>query len=160
LTPGSTLTDLKVYPARRAFADALGAEKPTVCFLDVGSSWDSAAALMSEAASASPSMPVVAISGGNDPDVILRSLRQGASEFLFQPFAVEQVGAALERLMRGKDSGQKTDLGKIYCVMPGKGACGASTLACNLAHQLQKRNTKKKVLLADLDPSTGTLSFL
>src|SRR5262245_66119670 len=81
LTPGATLTELKVYPARRAFADAVTAERPTVCFLDVGSSWDSAASLMNEAASAKPSIPVVAISGGNDPDVILRSLRQGASEF-------------------------------------------------------------------------------
>src|SRR2546429_74225 len=85
LTLGSAFTDLKSYPARRALADMVSPEKPTLCFLDVGSSWDSAAALMNEIASVSPSMPVVAISGGNDPDVILRSLRQGASEFLFQP---------------------------------------------------------------------------
>src|SRR5215471_7061782 len=110
LTPGSSLSDLKVYPARRAFADAINVEKPTVCFLDVGSSWDSAAALMNEASAANPSLPVVAISGGNDPDVILRSLRQGASEFLFQPFAIEQVGAALERLSRSKGTDQKTEL--------------------------------------------------
>ena len=44
--------------------------------------------------------------------------------------------------------------------MPGKGACGATTLACNLAFQLQRLNPAKKVLLADLDPTTGTLSFL
>ena len=161
LTPGSALTDLKSYPTRRALADLVSSEKPNLCFLDVGSSWDSAAALMNEAGSLNPPIPVVAISGGNDPDVILRSLRQGASEFLFQPFAVEQVTAALERLMRNKLSGSpQVEQGKVFCVMPGKGACGASTLACNLAYQLQKRDAKKKVLLADLDPSTGTLSFL
>ncbi len=47
-------------------------------------------------------MPIVAISASNDPDLILRSLRQGASEFLFQPFTVEQVGTALDRLARIK----------------------------------------------------------
>jgi pilus assembly protein CpaE len=162
LTPGSAFTDLKTYPARRALADALKAEQPNICFLDVGSSWDSAVALLSEINSVRPSMPVVAISAGSDPDIILRSLRQGASEFLFQPFAIDQVGVALDRLMRLKQDNnlQSRELGKVYCVMPGKGACGASTLACNIAFQLQKRNLKKKVLLADLDPSTGTLSFL
>jgi pilus assembly protein CpaE len=42
--------------------------------------------------------------------------------------------------------------------MPAKGACGASTVACNLAHYA-KRSGAKKVLLADLDPLTGTVSF-
>src|SRR5258708_2468375 len=121
LTPGSALTDLKSYPTRRALADLVSSEKPNLCFLDVGSSWDSAAALMNEAASVNPPIPVVAISGGNDPDVILRSLRQGASEFLFQPFAVEQVTAALERLTRNKLSGSpQVEQGKVFCVMPGK----------------------------------------
>src|SRR5262249_26180801 len=77
-------------------------------------------------------------------------------------FALDQVGAALERLARLKLNAnlQSRELGKVYCVMPGKGACGATTLACNLAFQLQRLNTGKKVLLADLDPTTGTLSFL
>src|SRR5262249_10069520 len=85
-----------------------------------------------------------------------------ASEFLFQPFVVDQVGAALDRLARLKLNAnlQSRELGKVYCVMPGKGACGATTLACNLAFQLQRLNTGKKVLLADLDPTAGTLSFL
>jgi pilus assembly protein CpaE len=43
--------------------------------------------------------------------------------------------------------------------MPGKGACGASTLAANLAFQL-KRLSSQKLLLADMDPLTGTVSFL
>ncbi len=48
---------------------------------------------------------------------------------------------------------------KIISVMPAKGACGATTLACNLAFQW-KRMGAKKVLLADLDPLAGTTSFL
>ena len=162
VTPGSSFVDLKVYPARRALTDAVNKEQPNLCFLDVGSSWDSAVTLINDLNSIHSAIPVVAIDKGNDPDVILRSLRQGASEFLFQPFVLEQVGAALDRLKRNKlDANvQSRELGKVYCVMPGKAACGASTLACNLAFQIQRLNPKKKVLLADLDPSTGTLSFL
>jgi len=44
--------------------------------------------------------------------------------------------------------------------MPAKGACGATTVATNLAFQW-KRLGKKRVLLADLDPLGGTVfSFL
>jgi pilus assembly protein CpaE len=43
--------------------------------------------------------------------------------------------------------------------MPAKGACGATTVACNLAFQW-KRTSGKKVLLVDMDPLTGNLSFL
>lgn len=162
LTPGSVLTDLKAYPTRRALSDVLGSAQPNLCFLDVGSSWESAVALMNEVNSISPPIPVVAISSGNDPDIILRSLRQGASEFLFQPFAVEQVGAALDRLTRlHNESGQaRGEMGKVFCVVPGQGASGASTLAANVSFRMQKLNPQKKVLLADLDPNSGTLSFL
>src|SRR5581483_9877353 len=45
------------------------------------------------------------------------------------------------------------------CFMPAKGGCGASTIASTLAYQL-KRLGDKKILLADLDPLAGTLSFL
>src|SRR5271165_835912 len=142
ITPGSPFTDLKVYPNRRALSDAISLEKPNLCFLDVGSSWDSAVTLIGELNSIQSSMPIVAISASNDPDLILRSLRQGASEFLFQPFTVEQVGTALDRLARIKlDANlQSRELGTVYCVMPGKGACGATTLACNLAFPLHKLN--------------------
>jgi len=43
--------------------------------------------------------------------------------------------------------------------MPAKGACGATTIACNLAFQW-KRLGAKRILLADLDSLTGTMSFL
>ena len=162
VTPGSSFVDLKAYPVRRALTDAVNAERPNLCFLDVGSSWESAVAVINELNSVNSAMPVVAIDKSNDPDVILRSLRQGASEFLFQPFALEQVGAALDRLKRIKreTNSPSRELGKVFCVMPGKGACGSTTLGCNIAFQLQRLNPKRKVLLADLDPTTGTLSFL
>src|SRR5580700_7021138 len=72
VTPGSPFTDLKVYPNRRALSDAVSLEKPNLCFLDVGSNWDSAVSLIGELHSINGSMPIVAISAGNDPDLILR----------------------------------------------------------------------------------------
>src|SRR5260370_25123340 len=48
VTPGSTFTDLKAYPARRALTEAVSSERPNLCFLDVGTSWDSTVALTNE----------------------------------------------------------------------------------------------------------------
>jgi len=47
----------------------------------------------------------------------------------------------------------------VYCVIPAKGSCGATTIASNLACQA-KQIGAAKVLLADLDPLTSTLAFL
>jgi pilus assembly protein CpaE len=162
LTPNSALVDLKAYPNRRSLTEVMSAQRPNICFLDVGSNRDTALGVIQDLGSVAPGLPVVAIHKSNDPDLILRCLRQGAREFLVQPFAQDQVTVALERLARLvlNSATEAKELGRVYCVMPAKGACGATTLACSLAFQLHRVNKGKKTLLADLDPTTGTLSFL
>ena len=161
VTPSSSTIDLSSYPSRRGLSEVLLGQSPTLCFIDVESDRDSALALLSEIQSLRPSMPVVAVNSSNDPDLILKSLRMGAKEFLFQPFEADQVSAALDRLARFiSESVPTRQMGKVYCLMPGKGACGASTLACGLASAMRRARPDEKILLADLDPSTGTISFL
>src|SRR5260370_2732063 len=48
VTPGASFVDLKSYPARRALTDAVNSEQPNLCFLDVGSVWDSAITFLNE----------------------------------------------------------------------------------------------------------------
>jgi pilus assembly protein CpaE len=69
--------------------------------------------------------------------------------------------AALGKLSRLQPAGLPAgkDPARVLAVMPAKGACGATTIACNLAYQW-KRFGAKKILLADLDALTGTMSFL
>src|SRR5260370_887867 len=59
----------------------------------------------------------------------------------------------------GRPGGGVKEPAKVVAVMPAKGACGATTVACNLAFQWKKLSGQR-VLLADLDPLAGTLSFL
>jgi Flp pilus assembly CpaE family ATPase len=49
--------------------------------------------------------------------------------------------------------------GKVCCVFPAKGNSGATMIAGNLAQQAKLLGAKQ-VLLADMDPLTGTLSFV
>lgn len=147
------------YPAPRALAVSPGAGQPSVCFVDAQTDAQAALRLIGELSARWPSLPIVALLGRNDPDMILRCLRTGASEFLVCPFSAEEWEAVWERIA-GAGIGEVPDFkgGKIYCVIPGKGASGATTTAVNLAFQL-KRAGHDKVLLADFDALTGTVGF-
>lgn len=155
--PFSPVLEMKQYPTRSVLQEALQEQGCNLCFVDAESSRDWALALISDLALLDSKLPVIAIHGNDDPDFILRSMRQGAAEFLFQPLTAEQFLPAMERISAHFRSKQGNS-GKVVAVMPAKGACGASTLASYVAQQW-KRLGAKKILLADLDPLAGTISF-
>ena len=158
---GFTASHVRSYPSPRDMAAALGGGVQHLVFLDIASDREQALQLLSEMTRLGPSIQVIALLAGNDPDAMLRCLRSGALDFLIQPFTSEQFEGALGKLARlaPNADGSGKEPAKIFAVMPAKGACGATTIACNLAFQW-KRAGANKVLLADLDPLTGTLSFL
>lgn len=157
--PGVPSSHVRGYPSPRDLGGAMGGGGFHLCFLDVISDPEQAQQLLGEMSRMGPSIQVVALLSGNDPDSMLRCLRAGASDFLIQPFTSEQLEGVLGKLSRHQAAEGGKEPAKIFVVMPAKGACGATTIACNLAFQW-KRHGAKRVLLADLDPLTGTMSFL
>jgi pilus assembly protein CpaE len=153
-----TPQEFNAYPNRHQLNDVLAAESPNLCVLEVSDPLERGLAVIPDITRADPKLPIVVVLSNDDPAVVLRCLRQGASDFLIQPFTSEQVEAALRKIARTHPARSKNP-GKVYCVMPAKGGCGASTIAGNLAYQL-KRLGDKRILLADLDPLAGTQSFL
>jgi pilus assembly protein CpaE len=158
---GSSINFVNSYPSPRDVGSALGGGALQLVFLDVGSDPETALQLLGEMARLGSHVHVLALLSGNDPDFILRCLRAGAADFLLEPFTAEQLDAVLTKVARMQPAAETagTEPTKIIAVMPAKGACGATTIACNLAFYW-KRMGAKRVLLADLDPLTGTLSFL
>src|ERR1035438_7732451 len=136
-----TLTE---YPSSSTIGALVEQNACNICFLDVSTDSDNAQPLITEL---SASVPVVALHPRNDADLILRCLRRGASEFLADPTA-DAVRGVFERLARMRFDGARQSGGAVYCVVPGKPGCGASTLAAHLAIQL-RRNGANPVLLAD-----------
>ena len=158
---GVAVNRIRAYPSPRDMGTPRGGGASDLIFLDVQTDREQALQLLDEATRAGTGVQVVALLTGNEPDFILRCLRSGAADFLVQPFTGDQIEAALAKLARLQPNteAQVKESAKIFAVMPAKGSCGATTIACNLAFQW-KRTSGKKVLLADLDPLTGTLSFL
>lgn len=158
---GIPLGHIERYPATRDAAQQIGTAPVQLVFLDMVTSPDQAYSLLPEVARF-PGTQVLALLGANNPDAILKCLRAGAADFLLRPFTSDQVESALSKVARlspGGGDGAMAEGGKVIAVMPAKGACGATTLACNLAFQFRKAGAKR-VLLADLDPLAGTVSFL
>lgn len=99
---------------------------------------------------------VIVINAGTDPESILRTMRAGAAEYLYPPFdpglkqALERISA--ERAAPGRPRG------KTLAFFSAKGGCGATTIACHVAVELQ-RQTRQEVLLADLDLDAGMVGF-
>ncbi|HXN47521.1 MAG TPA: hypothetical protein VN893_12820 [Bryobacteraceae bacterium] len=157
--PAARLATVDHYPDR-AEAPRL-AEQIEFCLLDVVSDVTAATGLLTSLGAVAPGVPVISLLRANDPDLILRCLRGGADDFLIEPFTADQLRAVLKKLARLRTGppAPAEDGGKVICIMPGKGACGATTLACNLAFAL-RRLSGGKVLLADLDGLTGTVAFV
>jgi pilus assembly protein CpaE len=139
-------------------ADLIATEAPNLCLLEVGDPPDKALAVIPELLRVDAKLPIVVVLSSNDPELVLRSLRHGASDFLIQPFTGEQVESTLQKVAR-LQPGRAKPPGKVYCVMPAKGGCGASTIAANIAYQFTRMG-EKRILLADLDALAGTLSFI
>jgi pilus assembly protein CpaE len=158
MLPFSPVIDLADYPGKPALGTLLSEQAPTLCFVDVGSDRARGTETLAELAALNPKLAAVALHSANDPDFILRTLRAGATEFLVRPFSGEDFAQMMERVVSLHRPRLPGQTGKLWCVMPAKGACGASTLACALAFHSRKL-TRERVLLADLDPLTGTLAF-
>ena len=157
--PAARLAMVDHYP-RRAEAARL-VDKIEFCLLDVASEVTAATGLLAWLGAVAPGVPVISLLRSNDPDLILKCLRGGADDFLIEPFTSEQLRAVLKKLARVRTgpAAPPENGGKVICIMPGKGACGATTIACNLAFAL-RRLSGGRVLLADLDGLTGTVAFV
>ena len=153
--------DVAHYPTIGELAELVRQHGPNLCFLDLISDHDAALAVIPDLLRLKSDLPIIAVLSGNNPDLILQCLRRGTTEFLLQPFTEEQVEPALQKLARQQPATQAgTNRGKVICVMPAKGGSGATTISCNLAYRWKKQDPQKRVLLTDLDPLAGTMSFV
>ena len=157
--PLAPVLTINTYPNRRQLVDVLKSFEPALCFLDMTSGAAAAFQAMAELHTLAPAVPVIALLAPNAQDIVLQCLRQGAADFLVQPFTTDQIDACVDKIAKLLPASSRADGGKVVAVIPSKGGAGATTVACNLAFQC-KRLGAKRILLADMDPLSGTVSFL
>jgi pilus assembly protein CpaE len=155
------LTDLKSYPSAQALDIGLRQLKPDVVLLDLGSDLSAACALIPLAVAARPPVHVIGLHPRNDADAIVRSLRLGATEFLYAPFdekVQSEATVRVRKLRQPETTAVEREMGKIVAFSSAKPGAGASTLASQIAITLRNL-TNQRILLVDFDLTGGSIGF-
>ncbi|MBV9304254.1 MAG: AAA family ATPase [Acidobacteriaceae bacterium] len=139
--------------------ERIGKTKPEVLLLGLSGLSVELSAAIRQIRYHVPRIRVIALNSSADPQTILSAMRAGTNEFVHSPLA-DHLPQALERILSTPDPDLvQVHRGKIVGFLSAKGGCGATTLACHVATELQKL-TRKNVLLADLDLTCGLVGFL
>jgi pilus assembly protein CpaE len=153
------LEDLKRYPSEQMLESRLRQFRPAVVLLDMAADSETACALTRFLASRTPPVAVIGLDHASRPEIVMRALSLGASEFLTAPFeANAQQEAAASILRQKRPEPAEAAPGRVIAFSSAKPGSGASVLACHAAYSLA-RLTHKRVLLADLDLAGGTVGF-
>ena len=142
-----------------AFTDKLVRSRPDVLILDVSSLIDRLPETVNRIKESGITPMLIALNDSADPESILATLRAGFHEYLFPPLH-GSLRRALERRSEERDRFHEgTRKGRVIGFLSAKGGCGATTLACHTAIEIQKLN-KFDILLADMDFDSGMVHFL
>ncbi len=137
----------------------VGHERPEILLVELNAIKTDIPTALKAVKKAALNTKIVALHSSDDPQLILAALRAGACEFVHPPFE-ENLTPALRRVIdQSADEGAPESRGKVIGFLSAKGGCGSTTLACHIAADL-KRQTGKRVLLADLDLTSGMVGFL
>lgn len=140
--------------------DKLGRLQPDVVLLELNTLREPLAEVIRRIRAAPGSPVVFAVHDAKEPEVILQAIRAGAAEYLYRPLN-PSLAAALERISseRAAHATRAQPRGKTVGFLSAKGGCGATTIACHAAVEVQ-RQTGQETLLADFDVDSGLVGFL
>lgn len=100
--------------------------------------------------------PLIVVSSGSDAAVMRLAMQAGARDLLHLPLVEAELLAALKRVERDRKSGNARGQGSVIAFMNAKGGCGATLLACNVAHALVALS-ERRVTLIDFDLQFGAI---
>jgi len=100
--------------------------------------------------------PLIVVGATNDTKVMRLAMHAGARDLLPLPLVEADLVAALRRIERDRRSAGVRADAIVTAFMNAKGGCGATLLACNVAHLLAGVS-KRRVALLDLDTQFGAI---
>ena len=128
--------------------------RPSAAIISLGANSDQSLMLIERLAAECPSTAIIVAARDASPDLILRSMRAGAREFLRLPIINEEFKTVLDRTAEfcAAHTEAPKKKGRMIAVFSSKGGCGTSFIATNLAAA-----TNAPTVLADLNLQAGDL---
>ena len=154
--PGASLL-LNTDDAEQVFTETVRL-RPSAAIVNLAHMGEPGLKLVQRIAAECPSTAVICAARDSSPDLILRSMRAGARDFLRLPVLDDELTTVIDRtaefvLEHAGDEPRKR--GRAIAVFSSKGGCGCSLIATNLA-MLQANPT----VLVDLNLQSGDLELL
>jgi len=133
---------------------------PVLFFIQLDGAEEEAFQAIEELSGKLPNLHIIALSATtDDAGLVLQTVRRGAREFLNLPLEMVELQQAINRVRRIVLAGaSKEHEGEIYAVFSGKGGCGVTTVATNLA-VVMAGHLKQSVALVDLCLQLGDVSM-
>ena len=129
--------------------------QPSAAIITLGVEPEQSLALITRLATECPHTAIISAARDASPDLILRSMRAGAREFLRLPVISEEFKTVLDRTAEfcsGHQKSEQKKKGRMIAVFSSKGGCGTSFLATNLAAA-----SHSSTVLVDLNLQAGDL---
>lgn len=128
--------------------------KPAAAIIALGSNADQTVNFIQRLKAECPSTAIISAARDASSDLMLRSLRAGAQEFLRIPISNEELKTVLDRVSDFCTTrvAAPRAKGRMIAVFSSKGGCGTSFIATNLAAA-----TKGRTVLVDLNLQAGDL---
>lgn len=136
------------------FLDIVAQTTPDVAIIDIDSDEDKALQLVESVARNHAACGIVVVSRRTDGQLILKSMRSGAREFLNSPVKIDELMGALDRVSATSDGTKRSNSGSVISVAGASGGVGTTSIAVNLAVSLAQ-NPDRSVALIDLDLALG-----
>lgn len=134
--------------------------QPEIAFWALNGNAEASIEAVSRVARDFPGLYVVAMSERGEADLILKTIRAGAHDFLRKPVGPQDLQAAAEKALKVRLPLRDKEVrsGKVVSVFSNKGGNGTTTIAVNLADALV-RYQRKRVVLVDLVLAHGDLTM-
>lgn len=100
--------------------------------------------------------PLIVVGSVSDTNVVRLAMQAGARDLLPLPLVEGDLLAALQRIERDRRTSDARGTASLLAFMNAKGGCGATWLACNVAHALTAVS-QRKVTLIDFDLQFGAI---
>jgi pilus assembly protein CpaE len=132
--------------------------QPDICLIDFDPNRDQATRTAERVHEAFADTAIFAISSNSQPEVIIRAMRCGCSEYLVKPLDLDQLVEALARVGGRKKEKREQAAGHLVALLGAKGGSGVTTLAIYLGAILAQLH-QRKTLLVDLHSDLGDASL-
>ncbi|MEI8389419.1 MAG: AAA family ATPase [bacterium] len=132
-------------------------EKPHIVFIDLSENADLSIEIIEKITLKNKNCVILVSSENVNTELVLRSMRAGAREFLTKPVMLEDLSTALKKIKMLLENHEGRTAGQIISVFSNKGGIGKTTIATNLALKISE-TTGERVCLVDLNLQLGDIT--